>query len=215
MSKFEVKKVYKSKTKDMSPGRIYQHTIDVTVFCAVIWSEEKNVSEQFFFDFDTGKAELLAKHEEILPEFLQRVELSRESQIVFWSAWRAIQESEKKRMIRPMISRIVELLKLLNISYEVDLNSDLLPTIKFEFDSGFNAWESHFTVSETSSFSYVQDVLKDLEVALEKENEAQSKIAKAKAAFDDLSPEIKRYLKDMQTDIEFGRVMAIHISRMT
>jgi len=215
MSKFEVKKFYKSKTKEMSPGRIYQHTIDVTVFCAVIWSEEKNVSEQFFFDFDTGKAEVLAKHEEILPEFLQRVELSRESQIVFWSAWRDMQESEKKLMIRPMISRIIEILKLLNISYEVDLNSDLSPTISFELTSYYQAWNTDHCISEKSSFLEVKDVLQSLEIRLEKENETQSKIQKAKAAFDALPSDVKQYLKDMQDDSDFCSAMKHHISRMT
>lgn len=214
MSKFEVKKVYKSKTKCMSHGRIYQHTIDATIFCAVIWSKEKNVSEQFFFDFDTGKAEVLSKHEEILPEFLQRVELSRESCMKFWSAWKSAQDAEQKRLIRPMLSRIIELLKLLRIEYKVDLNSDLLPTITFMQNT--SSWNDEFiSTSENSSFLEVQDVLQTLESQLEKENEAQSKIAKAKAAFDALPSDVKQYLKDMQNDSDFCSAMKHHISRMT
>lgn len=212
MAKLEVKKVYKSKSKQLSGGHIYRHKIDSTCFCALIWIEGRSSNEQFYFESDTGKTAVLSDTEAILPEFLERVDLDRESGIVFWTAWQSAKDAERNRLIRPTISRIVELLKLLNIKYKVDLNSDLIPKIIVDSETDF--WSADYQLSENSDFHDVQDILQTLENKLEKENAAQLKISKAKAAFDALPLDVKRYLKDMQLDRNFGASMAIHISRM-
>lgn len=60
----------------------------------------------------------------------------------------------------------------------------------------------------------VKKVYKTKPKRIEPECAYRSTLAKAKEAFDALPSTVKQYLKDMQSDVEFGRAMATHIVRM-
>lgn len=214
MAKFEVTKTYKTVPRGLGAGHIYQSKTAENIFVAKFWDGVKNENEQFVFYFEEDRYEIRSEIDAVLEQFLVRVELDHESKTVFWNRWRDANRDSQKRMVRPILSRLVETLKLLNIEYKVKLDSDLKPTISYEFPDAYSSWETINTVSENDDYIFVRNRLTELESMLAEVNAEQSRLAEAKAALNALPANVKQILKDMQTDTNFGSAMALHIARM-